>query len=259
MENYYSLLGVSSNASHADIKKAFREKAKKFHPDVSGKQESAEMRSIISAYKTLSDAQRRFEYDRTFKRLSKKNEFDYRTFLKRRKDDPASQAKLVILDLFHGKEDSALSLWRERGGLDFHMNRYLNREDWMDGSYILAEELVKRGCYYEAFITLVDIIKEERREPYFRRFSIDVEIFLKELVRLRLRRSVNNGVWVFCMETLLTLGGFSAKDEARWLCSMSEALCELGRNEEARAVFCKALEVYPRLQSVKRLRKKLEI
>jgi curved DNA-binding protein CbpA len=258
MEDYYSLLGIRSDASYADVKKAFREKAKKFHPDISGRQGDVEMRRLIAAYKILSDTQRRLEYDRRFK-LSEENEFDYRAFLRRKKDDPVSQAKLVILDLFHGREESALALWRERGGLDFPMNQYLNREDWMDGSYILAEELVKRGCYYEAFVVLADIMKEERREPYFRHFSIDVEVFLKELVRLHLRRSVNDGVWVFCMETLLSLGGFSAKDEARWLCSMSEALCGLGRQEEARSIFCKALEVYPRLQSVKRLRKKLEI
>ncbi|MDR1126918.1 MAG: J domain-containing protein [Treponema sp.] len=258
MDNYYSLLGIKTDASSADVKKAFREKAKKFHPDVVGKRGDAEMRRLISAYKILSDRQRRFEYDKTFK-LSEKGEFDYRTFLKRRKDDPASQAKLVVLDLFHGREEDALALWRERGGLDFPMSRYLNREDWMDGSYILAEELVKRDCYYEAFVILVDIMKEERREPYFRHFSIDVEIFLKELVRLRLRRVVDDGVWVFCMETLLALGGFPAKDEARWLCSMAEALCGLGRREEARIVFCKALEVYPRLSSVKRLQKKLGI
>jgi curved DNA-binding protein CbpA len=255
MENYYSLLGVKADASPADIKKAFREKAKKFHPDVAGKGGDTEMRRLISAYRALSDRRRRFEYDRSLK----KDEFDYRTFLERRKDDPASQAKLVILDLFHEQEESALALWRKHGGLDFPMKQYLNREDWMDGSYILAEELVKRGCYFEAFVVLADIMKEERREAYFRHFSVDVEIFLKELVRLHLRRAVNDETWIFCMETLLSLGGFSAKDEARWLCSMAEALCGLGRQEEARAVFCKALEVYPRVQSVKRLRKKLGI
>ncbi|MDR0785062.1 MAG: J domain-containing protein [Treponema sp.] len=258
MENYYNLLGVKTDASFADIKKAFRGKAKKFHPDIAGAERDGEMRRLIGAYEVLSDNQRRLEYDRTL-RLAKNNEFDYRTFLQRRKDDPASLAKLMILDLFHEREEAALVLWRVHGGLNFPMKRYLDREDWMDGSYILAEELVKRACYYEAFVVLADIMREERRKPYFRHFSIDVETFLKELVKLKLRRAVNDETWVFCMETLLSLGGFSAKTEARWLCSMSDALCKLGRREEARAVFYKALEIYPRLTSIKRLRKSLGI
>ncbi|MDR0410593.1 MAG: J domain-containing protein [Treponema sp.] len=258
MENYYELLGVKTDASCVDIKRAFRDKAKRFHPDVAGAARDGEMRRLIRAYKILSDSQKRLEYDRTI-RFPKKSEFDYRTFLQSRRDDPKSQAKLMILDLFHEREESALALWRGQGGLDFPLKRYLDREDWMDGCYILAEELVKRACYYEAFVVLADIMQEERREPYFRHFSIDVEAFLKDLVKPKLRRTVNDETWVFCMKTLLALGGFPAKTEARWLCSMSEALCGLHKHEEARAVFYRALDVYPRLTSIKRLKKKLGI
>ena len=35
-KDYYKILGVPENASHKDIKKAFHQLAKKYHPDLSG-------------------------------------------------------------------------------------------------------------------------------------------------------------------------------------------------------------------------------
>ena len=55
------------------------------------------------------------------------------------------------------------------------------------------------------------LVREERRLPYFRHFMDDIEMFLKELVRLRLRAQVDDETWVSCLETLLELG-FSPRD-----------------------------------------------
>ena len=62
--------------------------------------------------------------------------------------NPVSQAKLIFFDILHLEEDEALSIWRGWGGLDFTLEKYLDREDWMDCLFILAEELEKRRCYY---------------------------------------------------------------------------------------------------------------
>jgi curved DNA-binding protein len=61
MENYYSTLGVSENASPDEIKKAYRSLANKHHPDKGGDQ--AKFKDISVAYDTLSDAQKKAEYD----------------------------------------------------------------------------------------------------------------------------------------------------------------------------------------------------
>lgn len=258
MENYYQILGLEQSASDDQIKRAFRERAKKVHPDIAGDAGKHEMQKLLTAYETLSHHERRAEYDRAYTRFSKQYDFDYRTFLKERKDDPESQAKLIFFDLLHLEEDEALDIWYEQGGLDFPLEAYLDREDWMDCSFILAEELDKQGKYYEAFILLTDIIKEERRKPYFRHFMEEVDTFIKTLVRTKLINAVDDELLVECMEELLDLG-YSRKDEARWLRTMAEALLRLGLLAEARGALQGALDRDPQLPHVVQLKRRLRL
>jgi curved DNA-binding protein len=61
MTDFYSKLGVSKDASQDDIKKTYRSLANKHHPDKGGDQ--ATFKDISVAYDTLSDPQKRQEYD----------------------------------------------------------------------------------------------------------------------------------------------------------------------------------------------------
>ena len=60
-QNPYDILGVKKDASAADIKKAFRAKAKQHHPDKGG--DEAEFKKINQAYEILSDSTKRAQYD----------------------------------------------------------------------------------------------------------------------------------------------------------------------------------------------------
>jgi curved DNA-binding protein len=64
-KDYYEVLGVPSNASEADIKKAFRTLANKYHPDVAKDKRAAEekFREINEANEVLSDPVKRRKYD----------------------------------------------------------------------------------------------------------------------------------------------------------------------------------------------------
>ncbi|ULC57882.1 J domain-containing protein [Flaviramulus sp. BrNp1-15] len=63
--DYYKILGVSKNASEADIKKAYRKLARKYHPDLNPNDKVAEkkFKEINEANEVLSNSENRKKYD----------------------------------------------------------------------------------------------------------------------------------------------------------------------------------------------------
>ena len=63
--DYYEALGLQKGANEEEIKKAFRQHAKKYHPDVNPGNKRAEERfkEVNEAYEVLSDADKRARYD----------------------------------------------------------------------------------------------------------------------------------------------------------------------------------------------------
>lgn len=62
--DYYLVLGVSRDASEAELKRAFRELARRLHPDVNPEDGGERFREINEAYAVLSDRDARARYDR---------------------------------------------------------------------------------------------------------------------------------------------------------------------------------------------------
>ena len=63
-KDYYKILGVSDAADTADIKKAYRKLARKYHPDVSKEADAeARFKEVGEAYEVLGDPEKRAEYD----------------------------------------------------------------------------------------------------------------------------------------------------------------------------------------------------
>lgn len=108
----YEILGVKRDASTADIKKAYRQKARESHPDKSIKNDmnveesTLKFRAVSEAYEILSDFQSRKDYDKLGKKPSQMREhsqqqrqqqrsnsgFTFRDFF-RRNNDPFQNSK----------------------------------------------------------------------------------------------------------------------------------------------------------------------
>jgi DnaJ-class molecular chaperone len=64
MNDHYAALGLSSAATLADIKKAFRQKASLYHPDKNPDEDApARFRAVQEAYDVLADPEQRQAYD----------------------------------------------------------------------------------------------------------------------------------------------------------------------------------------------------
>jgi len=62
-KSYYDVLGLNKNATEAEIKSAFRKKAKEFHPDNKETGDEVKFKEIGEAYSTLSDSSKKQQYD----------------------------------------------------------------------------------------------------------------------------------------------------------------------------------------------------
>lgn len=270
MEDFYHLLGIKSSASAAEIRRAFRQKAKALHPDIpentGGSDNAARMRQLLHVYETLSDPGRRAEFDVTYSKFRQYSEgsdavsgFDYRLWLMER-DDNESRAKLIFFDLFHSLEEEAVREYLERrkkeGG--FVLSRYFDREDFMDCGFILAEELSFREVYYESFLLLAEVIRLEQKKAYFRHFYPEVILLARDILRNHLFNSIADELTLDCLETALELK-FGKKEDAFMLKLMAQCYERLGDRYTARLCLAEALKLDPKLVGTRDLQKRLEV
>lgn len=62
-DNYYAILGVPLDADHDTLKRAYRQLARRYHPDLAGPEGAVQMKRINRAYDVLSDTEKRQNYD----------------------------------------------------------------------------------------------------------------------------------------------------------------------------------------------------
>lgn len=265
----YAILGVSPKASAAEIKTAFRKKAKLHHPDLTQnktkeekeKSESA-MRLLLNAYQSLlkekTADENPFDYFDFFSKKNTAESFDYRLWLLK-KTDYESRAKLIFFDLFHGLEQSAVEEYNKRrseaGG--FYLSKYFNKEDFMDCGFVLAEELYFRGEYYESFLLLEEIFYMEKEKPYFKHFFPEVTDLIKSIISDKLHRYTEDELALDCYEAALELG-FKKIDKANILKRMSEIYYRFGDTYRASQCLNEAMQLSPKLRGIKIIQNQLE-
>jgi len=109
----------------------------------------------------------------------------------------------------------------------FTLKKWFTREDFMDYGYILAEELVIRGEYYDAVVLLEQIIRMEYSYSYFRLFFPEVMLFTRNILRKRIEGNLSDELALDVWERALDLG-FGKNDDAFFLRKMAGAYKRIG-------------------------------
>lgn len=260
LTDYYAILELEPTASVQEIKRSFRKKVKEQHPDLlkASVDSQKNIRVLIQAYKTLCDPVKREEYNRTYRIFRRSSgHFDYREFLKRREDDLESQAKLIFFDLLHRREGDAFSLYEELlAERDFQIDRYLDREDYMDCAYLLSEEYEKRDLYGRAFELLLSIAQYEFELPYFKHFFYEVERRLQSLVCFKMMGTTDPSYHLRCLAALAALD-FPKKFLAQIYRASAETHLKLDNHREAVYFLDRGLELDSKLKGVAKLRQRI--
>lgn len=248
MIDCYKILGVRNNATLSEIKKAYREKVKLLHPDITGDStQNEQFNNVVQAYRVLTDARQRSIFDESYftkhrKGGSQNSSFDYYKWLSERQDFE-SRAKFIFFTLMTQREDEAVAEFKrmQMNHHDFSLKDWFTREDFMDYGYILAEELVIRGEYYDAILLLEQIIKMEYSYQYFYIFFPEVLDFTLNILKHNIDTVLSDELALDVFERALELG-FSKKDEKFFLTKMGEEYQRIGDTYTANLCF-KAAEM----------------
>ena len=264
MQDCYKILGVSQNATAAEIKRAYRKKAKELHPDLSsGAETSEQFLELVKAYEVLSDVKQRSIFDVSYaaysSRYSSSNKsessFDYRTWLLKREDEE-SKCKLIFFDLMHNREDDAVALFKKLNSekFEFSLSKWFTREDFMDFGFILCEELVIRQEYYDASILLEQIIRMEYSYGYFRLFFPEVLKLARFVFKKHIFDTLSDELAIDVFERALELD-LGKSDDAFFLSKIAHCYLRLGDSETARVCLLEALKLDNNITLTSQLRK----
>ncbi len=254
MKDYYAILGIRPEAEADTIKKAFRARAKEVHPDTSGDEGTARFLALKEAYEVLSSKDTRESYDLTYRasrHTGTAGDWDYRDFLHGRKDDPESLARLICYDLLHDMDGEAVDLYDEAqvGGF-FSLRRFLDREDFMDYAFLLAEAYLEREAIVKAYRLLRGIAELEEEDPYFKHFYVEVLEKMASIVKQKLPEDGDDRLRIAFLTDLVKLS-YPAREEAKLRKLLSELLTANGHHEAAAREVFRAYGLAPNLPGLK--------
>ena len=263
MVNYYEVLEIKQGSSAREIKKSFRRKAKKIHPDIKGTSNSREnyhkqMSTLLSAYEVLIDPEKKEHYDHSLSVYQKKIRFNYREFLKKRKHDLVSQSQLIFYDLLNSNYEEALELYEhitETNG-KYSLELFMDYGDYMDCLFLLAEAYENRGEYIKAFNIYKKLYINEIEKQYFHHFIDEVIERLRNLTCFKMVSIMEPDLVIEYIRELICFN-FSKKDNAFFYKKIAEIHCILNEKEQAVYFLKIGLSLDQKLSGVKKLKEKI--
>jgi curved DNA-binding protein CbpA len=264
MSNYYEILQIRLEATKEEIRVAFRALAKKYHPDYHpdrGAWAHDRIREILRAYEVLKDDKKRAIYDRTLAHIANlKTSRRHRDELKKRKDDPKSCCKLIFLDLLEGRGLDALFFYEEMSAkhASFNLKDHMPITDYLDCSFLLAEEYERQHKLETAFRHYAGIFNEDKRYNYFKHFRGEILLRLYKLA-LRFMETKEQIPLALSAYTDILAHHLQRRERAFLYKKFAECFLKNGERKLARLNILCALMLQPRLGGSKKIRKSLAI
>ena len=262
MVNYYDILEVHQEVSTEDIKRSFRTLIKKYHPDIHGPNKSwaeSKTKTIIQAYKTLSNTTAREQYDKLYelhfqtRRTPKHHKKEEET------DGIKTRIHTIFTDLLNGHTQNAVEnyerLVKDCDGIEFHL--YLNHRDYIDCKFLLAEAHEKQG-EFETAIELYEFILERGRDTTHRHHLItEIKERIRNICCRKLVKSASPKKALGYYEKVLKLNLY--KNENAFIYKkMAECYLKLKEYEKALTHLNIALSLKPNLQGINKLNTQLK-
>lgn len=155
MIDHYKTLGLNSDASAGDVKRAFRALAKKFHPDRNADRPqwaTAQMKRLLEAHRVLSDTALRHVYNQKYAVVFERSVLKHRAKHYQRPNSPEAQADRILDDLLNGHARRALETYEKllsrKDG--FELSHHLEQRDWVDCKFLIAEQYQETREYGKA-------------------------------------------------------------------------------------------------------------
>lgn len=264
MQDFYEILNVNRTACGDEIKRSFRRMAKKYHPDRNSHRTAwaeQKTRLLIEAYRILSDARKRLEYDMELQRdpEAARKKF-WARWEKARREDPsaAGKMKLVLHYLLTERGAEAMELYKEirsrNGRLD--LRPLMNDRDFLDCLFLLAEEFERTDNAQAAAEQYAEMYKTLRKKPARAYLHLEVRGRLyKLLTRILPRQAGRRDSMPFYRQAL---GLELSKSERAFVHKkLSECRLARGEREEALDSLRKAFELKPGLKGARKICEKL--
>lgn len=137
--NYYDLLGVKPSADMADIRKAYRELARKTHPDTGKNGDIKAFVEINEAYQTLIDPDLRYYYDQRRQNLALWNEQSDRPQKQKKKLRSLYQIGLILIFFVFAAYLSDI-IFHQKAITDDPYSKKLNDEAKLEGKKVIHNE-----------------------------------------------------------------------------------------------------------------------
>ena len=274
--DYYQILEVERDATAQEIKSAYRNLAKRYHPDKNPERTAfAEkmFREVCSAYNTLQDKKRKSDYDRTLRTIERQQR-SHEVYLDRlnRLNQTYAKLELLLQALLHHNYETGISMYEQlqhhsqETGKALCIDDFFSYEESRDCEFLVAEAYQKLGFsngdpssvldryrkIEQAMLMYESLLSAEAKRPCFRHFIREVKDRLKFIYLYHFSVEGYDQTHPIPLTKIRELK--LSKRETAWMYKkIAEFYVEIDRFPEARTVLKMAFELQPRLTGAKKI------